>query len=100
MKKLCLAHNDEGGNGCHNPGCGDVHELRTCLEELDGLVCSWYKAKKDQRRIEAHFKKRVHKDHCKREEWKDREVIAGLRDAHKEGLYNGGRHLVPVFEKD
>ena len=92
MRRACAAHNDEDGRGCHNPKCGDVHELMTCLEEVDGLACSWLKVKKDQMRREAHFAKRVHKNDCSREEWKDREVIAGLRDAHNEGQYNGGRN--------
>ena len=100
MRKLCSAHNDESGTGCDDPDCEDVHELRTCLEEMDGLTCSWLNVKKNQRRRQAHFKKRVHKNDCRRDEWKDREVVAWLRDTHKEGRYNGDRSLALLFEAE
>jgi hypothetical protein len=35
----------------------------------------------------AHFKSKVHRHTCGREEWRLRLVVAGLRDVHKEGNY-------------
>ena len=34
-----------------------------------------------------HSVKRVHRDQVSEEEWRVREAIAGLRDAHAEGAY-------------
>lgn len=36
----------------------------------------------------VHFKSKAHKHTCGREEWRLRLVVAGLRDVHKEGIYN------------
>ncbi|KAH8662986.1 hypothetical protein BGZ60DRAFT_412444 [Tricladium varicosporioides] len=107
MLKLCPAYNDETTlkATCNKP-CSLIHEYRTCEEELDSIegFCSRaYSRDEIEKRLldipkqklpfkkgearykEMHNKKRIHKKGCDRDEWKAREVIAGLRDLHTEG---------------
>ncbi|KAH6678230.1 hypothetical protein B0J14DRAFT_650448 [Halenospora varia] len=107
MLKLCPGYNDETTLKvtCNKP-CPLIHEYRTCEEELDSLLGYCYRAysrkeiekrymetprpkspikKGEAKYKEMHNKKRIHKTGCDRDEWKAREVIAGLRDLHAEG---------------
>jgi hypothetical protein len=34
-----------------------------------------------------HYRKRAHQKSCDPEDWKNREIVAGLREAHREGRY-------------
>lgn len=46
------------------------------------------KSDKSKQRQKRHMEMRLHKSQCSAAEWRDREVVAGLRDLHLEGRYN------------
>jgi hypothetical protein len=57
---------------------------------LDGVGCSYMNMNERSAKKDAHMKKRIHP--CggftvSQPEWKLREAIAGLREAHKERRY-------------
>ena len=80
--------------------CRHVHEYATCTDDLSvenggikgrqgggsGGRCEM--TRKHGQNWKWHVKKRAHKGQCGREEWRVREAIAGLRDAHREGRYS------------
>ncbi|RDL42179.1 uncharacterized protein BP5553_02158 [Venustampulla echinocandica] len=103
LVKLCPAYNDEMTNtGCTDDECQLAHKYRTCEAELDGArsVCTFFEAYRGGRNGPAvvkselkkrldHVRKRVHQGNCDADEWKSREVLAGLRDVHLEGRLLG-----------
>jgi hypothetical protein len=70
-------------------GCKKTHEYRTCIEEIDGFGCRWFsvlsRGKGERDKKKSHLDRRAHKAHCGKEEWRAREVLAGLRKEHREG---------------
>jgi hypothetical protein len=79
---------------CSNRKCNHVHEFATCMDDL------WYISTTERGRArwprgcqrkgknwKWHVRKRMHMERSDREEWRVRELIAGLRDAHKGGRY-------------
>lgn len=99
LVEICNSYNDEFGPGCMRSMNGEIcpylHEFRTCAEDVGNLDkkirnhCSIAKMGKKEWTAEsrAHMKTRVHKGHCSNEEWKHREVVAGLIDVHLDGRY-------------
>jgi hypothetical protein len=102
MKKLCKDWNDYriDRDTCANTNtnCRFVHEYATCIDALgaehggkgdaENGICSKVRgAGRRNQEARVHAKKRVHADSCGLEEWKNREIIAGLRKAHREGRY-------------
>lgn len=116
MKRLCPRFNDRSGlNTCtgHN-GCRHLHERPTCLGEAEGVGCEYAqhrneppptgkgkgkerekeknKGKGKMSEVDAarrnHSRCFVHRHQCGPEEWRLRVVIADLRLAHRQGLYN------------
>jgi len=100
LAQICDSYNDEASPaGCarnlSGKPCRYVHEYRTCDFEVDrNFRChvatpSQYdreRVTKEYRMV--HVRKRVHKSQCDVEEWKAREMVAGLRDLHLQGRYN------------
>lgn len=78
-----------GGDGifCPHRKCKHVHEYATCTDDLTGRRGKRSKCQKMSKKNKWHVKKRAHKDHASTEEWRIRETIAGLREAHRERRY-------------
>jgi hypothetical protein len=112
MKKLCREFNDDRDHAsnanhqsqtpdpekqgfCPNRKCPNVHEFATCVDDLQYLKSEWNEGvggkkwwcQRKGKGWKWHAKKRVHKLVAGKEEWRVREAIAGLREAHKEGRY-------------
>lgn len=111
MKRLCPRFNNQSGiSTCQGRnGCRHLHEHPTCLSEAEGMGCGYtqhnsnepqspkgkgkWKGKGKEKMSEwdaarkLHFRCTVHPSQCGPEEWRLRLVIAGLRHAHKQGLY-------------
>jgi FtsZ-binding cell division protein ZapB len=90
LQPVCEDFNDEIGPGCKNRSCIFAHVYRTCTEMLDGVGCSYMNVNERSTKKEGHMKKRIHP--CggfmiSQSEWKLREAIGGLREAHKESRY-------------
>ena len=83
---------------CTNVGCNHIHEYATCIGDLSaengGMSPNsnakgrWCKAGMCPKWARSHKRKRVHAKKCAPEEWKMREVVAGLREMHREGRYS------------
>ena len=79
---------------CSNERCNKVHELATCVSDLSaenrGFMGSGRHGKdagKCTNTNKWHVRRRRHAKHCGEDEWRNREIIAGLRGAHEQGRY-------------
>ena len=79
---------------CSKKKCNNVHEFATCIDDLWYLFTTEERASKWPRGCQRkgknwkwHAKKRLHMEKSGQEEWRLREAIAGLRDAHRMGRY-------------
>ena len=76
---------------CHNKSCKDVHQYATCIDDMSvengGIGGMDDKCDGCPNRENSHNRKRVHLKICRAEEWKMREVVAGLRGVHQMGRY-------------
>jgi hypothetical protein len=77
---------------CPNRRCRGVHEYATCVEDLSGqnrgIRGKHGGASRCGKYSKWHVRKRAHRRGCSKEEWQIREVVAGLREAHREGRYS------------
>lgn len=79
---------------CSDNRCCKVHRLATCRYDLSaengGVMRSEKRGKgpgKCTNKNKWHVRKRRHWKQVGEEEWRVRETIAGLREAHQEGRY-------------
>ena len=79
---------------CEAQKCKYVHEYATCTDDLQYLKyvgedrnSSKMWCQKRGKRFTWHSKKRIHKSSSEKEEWRVREAIAGLKEAHRERRY-------------
>lgn len=87
MAKLCEGYNSQnGGKGCTDLYCSNLHIYRTCHEEVLGYRCKAANGDKSIGR-KIHLMKRVHRLAVNSKEWSARELVAALIPAHQDGRY-------------
>lgn len=87
MKKLCEVFYKRT---CYPKNCKYVHEKKSCEVEVTGRgECNYLRLPRINADRRAHMRGAVHKRDVGQEEWRIRCVLAGLREAHVQGIYIG-----------